>query len=171
MTMNRSWGYVPDDPEYKSSTEIVHTLCEIAGKSGNLLLNVSPRGDGSLPDEQVSRLADVGEWMRLHGEAIYGTQAALEPWQFYGPSTKRDDDTIYLHCLWRPYEDVVVRGMPVRRVSARHLSSGRPLDVRTRATAAEEIGSRDPIGEVFIELPEELIEPRATVIELQIAPA
>lgn len=169
MTMNRSWGYVPNDTEYKSATEIVHTLCEIAGKSGNLLLNVSPRGDGSLPPEQLSRLAAVGEWMRAHGEAIYGTQAALEPWQFYGPSTKKDD-AIYLHCLWRPYEDVVVRGLPVRRVSARHLATGRDLKVRTRATAAEEIGSRDPIGEVFIELPEELIEPHATVIELQITP-
>jgi alpha-L-fucosidase len=169
MTMNRSWGYVPDDTEYKSSTEIVHTLCEIAGKSGNLLLNVSPRGDGSLPPEQISRLEAVGEWIRVHGDAIYGTQAALEPWQFYGPSTKRDDGTIYLHCLWRPYEDVVVRGLPVRRVSARHLATGRSLALRTRATAAEEIGSRDPIGEVFIELPEELIEPHATVIELRIA--
>ncbi len=169
MTMNRSWGYVPDDTEYKSATEIVHTLCEIAGKSGNLLMNVSPRADGSLPPEQVSRLEAVGEWMRAHGESIYGTQAALEPWQFYGPSTKRDD-SIYLHCLWKPYEDVVVRGLRVRRVSARHFASGRALNVRTRATAAEEIGSRDPVGEVFIELPEDLVEPHATVIELQITP-
>src|SRR5262249_38095182 len=88
MTMNASWGYVPDDDRYKSSTEIVHTICEIAGKNGNLLLNVSPRADGSLPPEQVSRLEAVGEWMSRNGSAIRGTTAGLEPWQFYGPSTR-----------------------------------------------------------------------------------
>jgi alpha-L-fucosidase len=169
MTMNTSWGYVPKDTSYKSATGIVHTLCEIAGKSGNLLLNVSPRADGSLPPEQVERLEAVGEWVRAHGHAIYGTEAALEPWQFYGPSTKKDD-SIFLHCLWRPYEDVVVRGLPVKRVRATHLSSGRELRVRGRATAEQELMTRDPIGEVFIELPDDLIEPHATVIELTIAP-
>jgi alpha-L-fucosidase len=170
MTMNRSWGYVPGDTEYKSATNIVHTLCEIAGKNGNLLMNVSPRADGSLPPEQVSRLASVGEWVRAHGEALYGTGAGLEPWQFYGPSTRRGD-SVYLFCVWRPYEDVVVRGMPVKRVTARHLATGRDLVVRTRATAEQEISRRDPIGELFIELPDDLVEPHATVIELQIASA
>jgi alpha-L-fucosidase len=171
MTMNTSWGYVPEDTSYKSATGIIHTLCEIAGKSGNLLMNVSPRDDGSLPPEQVERLQAVGEWMRTNGDAIYGTEAALEPWQFYGPATKPrgSDDRIYLHCLWRPYEDVVVRGMPVKRVSARHLASGTDLVVRRRATAEQELISSDPIGEVFIEVPENLIEPHATVIELLLA--
>ncbi len=165
MTMNTSWGYVPKDTSYKSATGIVHTLCEIAGKSGNLLLNVSPRADGSLPPEQIERLEAVGEWMGTNGEAIYGTEAALEPWQFYGPTTRKGD-SVYLHCLWRPYEDVVVRGMPVKRVKAKHLATGRELVVRGRATAEQELLSKDPIGEIFIEVPEDLIEPRATVIEL-----
>jgi alpha-L-fucosidase len=165
MTMNTSWGYVPADTSYKSSTGIVHTLFEIAGKSGNLLMNVSPRADGSLPPEQVERLEAVGGWMRTHGDSIYGTEAALEPWQFYGPSTKRDDK-VFLHCLWRPYEDVVVRGMPIKRVKARHLASGRELVVRGRATAEQELISRDPVGEVFVEVPEDLIDEHATVIEL-----
>lgn len=169
MTMNTSWGYVPADTSYKTATGIVHTLCEIAGKSGNLLLNVSPRADGTLPPEQVERLEAVGEWMAKHGDALYGTEAALEPWQFYGPSTKRDDK-IFLHCLWRPYEDVVVRGLPVKRVSAKHFATGRDLKVRVRATAEQELMSRDPIGEVFVELPEQLIDAHATVVELTIAP-
>jgi alpha-L-fucosidase len=170
MTMNKSWGYVPDDPDYKSSTEIVHTLCEVAGKSGNLLLNVSPRADGSLPPEQVSRLEEVATWMSSHSSAIKGTEAGLEPWQFYGPSTRRGD-SIFLHCVTRPYEDVVVRGLPVKRVTAKHFTTGTALTVRARATAEQELMSRDPIGELFIRLPEELIEPHATVIELSISPA
>jgi alpha-L-fucosidase len=168
MTMNSSWGYVPDDDGYKSATEIVHTLCEIAGKGGNLLLNVSPRADGSLPPEQSERLEAVGEWMDAHADAIHDSEPGLEPWQFYGPSTRKDD-RVFLFCPWRPYEDVVARGVPVRRARATHLSTGRELSARPRVTAEQELMSNDPIGELRIALPEELIEPHATVIELTVA--
>ncbi len=160
MTMNASWGYVPDDTRYKSSRDLVHTLCETAGKGGNLLLNVSPREDGSLPPEQVERLEAVASWMSRNAHAIQGTEPGLEPWQFYGPSTRRGS-TIYLHCVMRPYEGVVVRGLPIKRVRCE-------LPIRTRATAEQELTNPDPIGEVFIEVPEDRIDPVATVIELEI---
>ena len=60
MTMNESWGWNPADTDYKSPRSLVHTLCEVVGRGGNLLLNVSPMGDGSLPPEQVERLEHVG---------------------------------------------------------------------------------------------------------------
>jgi alpha-L-fucosidase len=167
MTMNRSWGYVPADTEYKSATEIVHSLCEVVSKGGNLLLNVSPRGDGTLPPEQAERLRAVAGWMDGHGGAIRGTEPGLEPWQFYGPSTRRGD-SIFLLCPWRPYEDVVVRGLPVKRVTARHFATGRELAIRTRVTAQQELVNPDPIGELFIEVPSDLVEPHATVIELEV---
>lgn len=167
LTMNRSWGYVPGDAEYKSATELVHTLCEVAGKGGNLLLNVSPRADGSLPPEQVERLEAIGSWMSSHREAIWDTEPGLEPWQFYGPSTKKGD-RIFLHCVMRPYEQVVVRGLPIRRVEAVR-SQGRELAFRGRATAEQELLSRDPVGEIVVEVPPDLIDPVATVIELRLA--
>ncbi len=168
MTMNRSWGYVPQDSDYKSFGEIVHTLAEVAGKGGNLLLNVSPRADGSLPDEQVERLDAVGEWMNRHAQAVHDTTPGLEPWQFYGPSMRKGG-RLYLVCPWRPYEHVVVRGLPVRRVrSVRHLASGAELTLRTRATAEQEITSADPIGEIVIDVPGELVDDVATVIEVEI---
>ncbi|MCX6008331.1 MAG: alpha-L-fucosidase [Chloroflexi bacterium] len=70
MTMNDSWGYNKDDPSYKSSTEIIQTLCEIAGKGGHLLLNVSPMGDGQLPPEQIDRLNAIADWMSRNHESI-----------------------------------------------------------------------------------------------------
>lgn len=169
MTMNRSWGYVPDDTEYKSAREIAHTLCEVAGKGGNLLLNVSPTSDGSLPSEQVERLEAVAKWMDRHHGAIHQTLPGLEPWQFYGPSTRRGD-SVFVFCTWRPYEHVVVRGLPVKRVAAvRHVASGAALDFRTRATAEQELMHSDPLGEVFVEVPEALVDPVATVIELELS--
>lgn len=167
LTMNRSWGFVPGDAEYKSATELVHTLCETAGKGGNLLLNVSPRGDGSLPDEQVSRLRTVAQWMSGHADSIHDTHAGIEPWQFYGPSTRRGD-TVFLHCVMRPYEHVAVRGIPIKRVLGAVIGD-RELRVRGRATAEQELFSRDPIGTIFIDVPEDFIGPVATVIELHLS--
>lgn len=170
LTMNRSWGYVPVDTSYKSARDLIHTVCETAGRGGNLLLNVSPRGDGSLPPEQFERLAVVGEWVAAHGEAIYGTTAGLAPWQFYGPSTRRGDTT-YLHLLMRPYDTVTVRGVPIKRIAGvRHVPSGRELTVRTRAAAVDELFNADPMGEAIIGVPADLVDEHATVLALDITP-
>ena len=115
MTMNDSWGYVPRDGRYKSVRDLVDTLCEVAGRGGNLLLNVSPSADGALPPEQVERLEAIAAWMDRNGEAIHGTTPGLEPWQWYGPSTRKGD-LIFCHLLQRPYETVTVRGLPIRHV-------------------------------------------------------
>ena len=167
LTMNRSWGYVPADTEYKSGIELVHTLCETAGKGGNLLLNVSPQADGSLPDEQVSRLGLIADWMSRHSDAVHDTEAGLEPWQFYGPTTRRGED-VFLFCVMRPYEQVSVRGVPIKRVLSARIGVTE-LSVRRRAMAGQELTSRDPIGEVVITVPPEVLDPVATVITLRIS--
>lgn len=169
MTMNSTWGYCPADTGYKSARELVHTLCEVAAKRGNLLLNVGPRGDGTLPDEQVERLEVVAHWMRDHGEAILDSAPGLEPWQYYGPSTRKAD-TIYLHLLSRPYETVTVRGVPIRRVqSVTHPASGAELAFRTRCAVMDDMFNWDPAGELVIDAPES-IDPLADVIAVHLAP-
>lgn len=173
MTMNESWGYNPSDPAYKSARQIIHTLCEVAGRGGNLLLNVSPRGDGSLPAEQVERLETVAAWMDANAEAITGTVPALEPWQFYGPSTRRGN-TVYLHALMRPYDSLTVRGVPIERIArVRHVATGEPLPFTVRSPVVDLIArSPDPVGEVTISLPARLIDSlAATVIAVEFADA
>jgi alpha-L-fucosidase len=168
MTMNESWGYDPKDTRYKSARELVHALCEVAGRGGNLLLNVSPMGDGSLPAEQIARLDALAEWMALHSSAVHDSKPGLEPWQFYGPST-RVGEKLYLFLLMRPYESVSVRGLPIRRVrSVRALGTGKSLAFRGRAPIIDLLANRDPIGEVQIRVPEEALDPLATVLELEI---
>ncbi|MGH9025503.1 MAG: alpha-L-fucosidase, partial [Acidimicrobiia bacterium] len=112
LTMNDSWGYVPADTDYKSARRLIHTLCETVGKGGNLLLNVSPTGTGALPPEQTERLQVIADWMADHRDAAVDTDAGLDAWQFYGPTTRRGA-RVYLHMLWRPYDEVTVRGVPV----------------------------------------------------------
>lgn len=169
MTMNRSWGYNPTDGAYKSGRSLVHTLCEVAGKGGNLLLNVSPRGDGSLPPEQVERLESIAGWMEANGDSIAGTVPGLEPWQHYGPSTRRGD-TWYAHLLMRPYDSVDIRHVPVRRVTAvRELASGRELRFHRRTGIVEGLGP-DPLGTLTVDVPAEVVGDLATVLAIDVAP-
>ncbi|MBL9141750.1 MAG: alpha-L-fucosidase, partial [Phycisphaerae bacterium] len=76
MTMNDTWGFKDSDTNWKSSRTLIRMLCDIASKGGNFLLNVGPRGDGTIPPESVQRLRDMGVWLRVNGQAIYGTQAS-----------------------------------------------------------------------------------------------
>ncbi len=165
MTMNDSWGWVPADTNYKSSTAIIHTLCEIVGKGGNFLLNLSPTGDGSLPAVQTERLDAVGRWMATNREAVVGVTPGLEPWQFYGPSTRRGS-RLYCIALARPYEAITVRGVPVKRLkSATLLSSGAELRFRSH-TAIMESFLPDPDGEITVFVPQDAIDEFATVVVL-----
>ncbi|RPJ63428.1 MAG: alpha-L-fucosidase [Dehalococcoidia bacterium] len=171
MTMNDSWGYNPEDPSYKSSTEIIQTLCEIAGKGGHLLLNVSPMGDGQLPPEQIERLNALADWMSRNHESITGTQPGLEPSQFYGPSTQKGN-TVYLHLLSKPYESITVRAIHVNKVKSVHvLGSGKDLQFTKRITLFDQIRKElmkfnDPVGDLVINVPESVIEPHVTVIAI-----
>jgi alpha-L-fucosidase len=76
---NESWGYIKNDT-FKSPQFVVHELIDIVSKNGNLLLNIGPRSDGTIPDEVMQVLRDVGAWLKVNGDAIYGTR----PWKIYG---------------------------------------------------------------------------------------
>jgi len=73
MTMNGTWGYKRDDHDWKSPETLIQNLCDIASKGGNYLLNVGPTSEGLIPQPSIDRLAEIGAWMRVNGEAIYGS--------------------------------------------------------------------------------------------------
>ncbi|ALR05167.1 alpha-L-fucosidase [Xylella fastidiosa] len=76
---NASWGYIENDT-YKSPTFIIHMLADVVAKNGNLLLNIGPRADGSIPDAERTILLNIGKWLNINGTAIYDTH----PWRTYG---------------------------------------------------------------------------------------
>jgi len=78
----KSWCYIEDD-EFRTVTSLVHDLVDIVSKNGNLLLNVGPRADGTIPDEATELLVGLGDWLKVNGEAIYGTRH----WQTFGEGT------------------------------------------------------------------------------------
>lgn len=74
MTLGNNWGYVPND-NFKTSAKVIHSLVEVVAKGGNMLLGVGPQPDGLMPPDALPILAEIGNWLDLNSEAIYGTRA------------------------------------------------------------------------------------------------
>lgn len=98
-TLADGWGYrVNDISKYKSEKELIHYLVKTAGMGANLLLNVGPQPDGRIPQTAIDRLKGIGNWLRINGETIYGTEAGDFPAQDWGTST-RLGDRLFVHIL------------------------------------------------------------------------
>ena len=76
MTMNTTWGYSEHDHDGNRTETLIRNLIDIASKGGNYLLNIGPKADGSVPPESVEAMQAIGAWMKVNGEAIYGTRPA-----------------------------------------------------------------------------------------------
>lgn len=124
MTMNTTWGYSEHDHAWKSDETLIRNLVDVASKGGNYLLNIGPKGDGSVPEESVRSLRAIGAWMKINGESIYGTgasQFADLPW---GRSTTKGA-TRYFHVFaWPADGRLVVPGLKARVRTARLLAGG-----------------------------------------------
>lgn len=103
MTMNNSWGYRVNDHQWKSSTELIHKLGDIVSKGGNFLLNVGPTSQGEIPAKSLALLGDIGQWMKVNNEAIYGTEQSVFSFLDWGRVTQKTlangNTRLYLH-VW-----------------------------------------------------------------------
>lgn len=109
MTMGDScgWGYIKHSPNFKTVPQLIQNLCKAAAGEGNYLLNVGPKPDGSIRNEETTRLREMGEWLDAYGEAIYGSQRCDLPAGQIGLWTRKGNDG-YL-CIFRwPGEEAVV---------------------------------------------------------------
>jgi len=97
-TINHSWGFNLQDGNHKSVKDIIQYLVKDAGHNSNLLLNVGPMPNGKIQDEHVKRLLEVGNWLKLYGETIYGTRGGVIAPQKDYVSTQKGK-TLYLHVL------------------------------------------------------------------------
>ncbi len=81
MTLNDTWGYKEHDQQWAEPAEVIALLSACTARNANLLLNVGPRADGTLPEPAIARLNEVGRWMNQHGSAIHGGSASDLEWQ------------------------------------------------------------------------------------------
>jgi alpha-L-fucosidase len=156
MTMNDTWGYKSYADDWKDTRTLLRTLIDIASKGGNFLLNVGPTSQGLLPAPIVSRLSEMGDWMKVNGEAIYGTTASPYGLPAWGRYTAKGA-TLYAHVFdWPKDGRLVLTGVPEQPASASLLGDGKPLDIQ-----------RSDSGFV-VQLPRVPPSTIATVIKLQV---
>jgi len=112
MTTNESWGYYKADTSYKTPYEIITIFADAISMGGNLLLDIGPREDGTIPKEQVSILTELGKWTNKHTEAIFGTLGGMPHGHFYGPSTiSKDSTNLFLFLPGKVSGDIVIKGL------------------------------------------------------------
>ena len=107
QTMNGMWGYKVSDTNYKSADELITLLVRAAGKGSNLLLNIGPQPNGELPAVALQRLRDIGQWMGIHGQTIYGTQRTILGETEWGTTTGRAGQ-LFLHILKRDCRELTI---------------------------------------------------------------
>jgi alpha-L-fucosidase len=137
MTMNKSWGYKKSDQEWKSTQMLLRNLVDIASKGGNYLLNVGPTAEGMIPEASVDRLAEIGKWMKVNGESIYGTGASpfkSLPWGRCTTKTNGAQTTLYLHVFdWPTDGKLKVPEFDKQVLSASLLATGKELRVKRQS--------------------------------------
>lgn len=112
MTMNDSWGYQHTDSNYKSPYILLRTFVDCLSMGGNLLLDIGPKEDGTIPEEQVAVLKEFGRWTKKHKEAIYETRAGIPTEHFQGYTTlNKAGDILYLYLPYKPNGPVEVKGL------------------------------------------------------------
>jgi alpha-L-fucosidase len=163
MTMNDHWGYNKFDQNWKSPETLVRNLIDCASKGGNYLLNVGPTSEGLIPEASLERLAAIGRWMQVNGEAIYGTSASpfaqRLPW---GRCTQKVDGGVtklYLHVFdWPADGQLLVPGLQSQVKKAYMLADPSRQKL---ATKKEKEG-------VQIKLPADAARPISTTVVLEI---
>lgn len=105
--INDIWGYCEHDYNYKTVGQLIFNIVNCAGAGGNFLLNVGPKPDGTIPQQQVSRLEAVGEWMKIHRESVCGTERPAKQFLGCGRITRKGS-RLYLHAFYWPGERMVL---------------------------------------------------------------
>ena len=129
MTFNGSWGYQPAPPEdWHSVRDVLRMLCQVTAGGGNLLLNIGPKANGSVPELAVERLTAVGKWLAKTGEAVYGkVDRARTEWLPTGGWTTRGR-TAYFWCSRWPGSELAIGGLRTNVAKASFLATGKPIE-------------------------------------------
>ena len=160
MTMNGTWGYRTSDNNWKTAQTLIHNLCDIASIGGNYLLNVGPKPDGTFPEQSVEALKEIGNWMKVNGEAIYATKACPIAPLAWGRCTKKETNgsaILYLSVFnWPTDGKLLVPGLKNEIISAILLADGSVWKTENTAEG------------VVINLPAKAPDVNASVIKLQL---
>ncbi|NLR81738.1 alpha-L-fucosidase [Chitinophaga eiseniae] len=165
MTINNNWGWQPQDTNWKTPYEIITIFADAVANGGNLLLDIGPRADGSIPDEEVHLLKELGAWNKRNGEAIFNTIGGIPQGHFYGPTTlSKDSTTLYLFLAAKTSGPIMVKGLSNKIESITVLGNNTPLSHKVVGKI-----SWSPVpGLVYIDVPEQVQDKYVTVLKVKL---
>lgn len=157
ITMNNSWGYVPEDEDWKSPEWIISSLVSTVSRGGNILLNVGPDDEGVVPEQCLENLKEAGEWLRSYGDSIFNTTASPFTKELsFGAATKKEG-VLFLHILKYPRSREIVIPEIKNEVSS-----------VTIMGENDELHYYDDDGSIIIELPPDSQRLYDTVIQVKV---
>jgi alpha-L-fucosidase len=165
LTINNNWGYQPTDLNWKTPYEVITIFVDAVANGGNLLLDIGPKEDGSIPAEEVDLLKALGSWNERNGEAVFSTIAGLPAGHFYGPSTlSKDSTTLFLFVHGPSSGEIMVKGLVNKIKEITVLGSNTPI----KHKVVGKISWSAVPGLVYIGLPASSLDKYVTVLKLQL---
>lgn len=165
MTINDNWGWQPQDTNWKTPYQIIRIFADCISMGGNLLLDIGPKGDGTITPEDIHVLKEIGKWTHKNSRAIYGTVAGLPPGHFYGPSTlSKDSTTLYLFLPGKGNEQEVIKGLDNKIKDITVVGNGTKL----HADLVGKISWSPVPGLVYIKVPENVQDEYMTVLAVKL---
>ena len=165
MTINDSWGFRKKDKDFKSFQTILNMFVDCLSKGGNLLLDIGPRADGTIPAEEAEVLRKLGSWISRHEEAVYQTRAGIPAGHVQGFTTlNKAGDILYVYMPYAPVESLEVQGLKSRIKKVRVVGSDTTLDWKLY----NDIDWSEVPGVYFINVPESVLDRNMTVLALEL---
>ena len=164
-TINDSWGFQHRDSHFKTPYMVLRTLVDCISNGGNLLLDFGPREDGTIPEEEVAVLKELGRWTRRHAEAVYGTRAGIPADHVKAyTALNKAGDILYIYLPGRPNGPVEVKGLvnAVKRVRVVGSETELSHEVFNKLSWSEVPGLLE------IDVPEEVLDPAFTVLAVEL---
>ncbi|MFN4976840.1 MAG: alpha-L-fucosidase [Bacteroidota bacterium] len=165
MTINNNWGFQFRDTNWKKPNEIITLFADVVGSGGNLLLDIGPKEDGTIPKEQREVLVELGKWNKKHERAVFGTLAGIPQGHFYGPTTiSKDSSSLYLFLQAQTSGPIMIKGLVNKIKDVKVLGKETSLPHKVVGKI-----SWSPVpGLVFIDIPRIELDAYMTVLELKL---
>lgn len=165
MTINDNWGFQYKDQNWKTPYEIISIFADVISYGGNLLLDIGPMEDGSIPPQQVHILNELGQWNQKHNEAVFGTISGIKQGHFYGPTTLSKDSTIlYLFLPGKTSGPIMIKGLENKIEKVEVLGKGTKLKYKIVGKIS---WSKVP-GLVYIDMPKTAMDKYMTVLKVKL---
>ncbi|MDY6278179.1 MAG: alpha-L-fucosidase [Bacteroidales bacterium] len=163
-TINDSWGFQHKDLNFKSPQMVLKTLVDCISNGGNLLLDIGPREDGSIPEEEVAVLKELGRWTSKHSEAVYNTRAGIpgEHVKAY-TSVSTAGDVLYIYLPYKPIGPVEVKGLVDNIKKVRIVGS----DIAPQWKIFNKLSWSEVPGLLEITVPDDALDSAITVIAIE----